>query len=47
MASDKEAEEAIKMFNGKAFKDRTIVVNEARPPRPREERPRFNKRRQF
>jgi cold-inducible RNA-binding protein len=31
MASKSEAEAAITGLNGKAFKDRTIVVNESRP----------------
>jgi len=36
MGSEKDAETAINQLNGKTFKERTIVVNEARPPRPRE-----------
>lgn len=31
MSSQKEAEKAIEMFNGKEFEGRTLVVNEARP----------------
>ncbi|MFN8376926.1 MAG: RNA-binding protein [Anaerolineae bacterium] len=38
MASDEEAEEAIKRFNGSSIEKRVLTVNEARP---REERPRF------
>jgi len=33
MSSDEEAKKAIEMFNQKDFNGRTIVVNEARPPR--------------
>lgn len=33
MSSEKEAEKAIKMFDGKDFEGRSIKVNEARPPR--------------
>lgn len=36
MSSDKEAEKAIKMFDGKEFQGRNIVVNEARPRKPRD-----------
>ncbi len=36
MSSEKEAKKAIEMFNGKDFQGRNIVVNEARPERPRE-----------
>jgi len=32
-AKDEDAMKAIEMFNGKDFKGRNIVVNEARPPR--------------
>lgn len=35
MSNAKEAEEAIKMFNGKDFQGRSIIVNEARPQKPR------------
>ena len=37
MSTEEEAEEAIKMFNGKELDGRTITVNEARP---QESRPR-------
>lgn len=37
MASDDEAQEAIKRFNGYSMNNRNLTVNEARP---REERPR-------
>jgi len=33
MATDEEATAAIEMWNGKELEGRTIVVNEARPPR--------------
>ena len=33
MATEKEAEKAIEMFNGKDFGGRNIIVNEARPKR--------------
>lgn len=32
-AKDEDALKAIEMFNGKDFKGRALVVNEARPPR--------------
>lgn len=32
-ANEEDAKKAIDMFNGKDFKGRAIVVNEARPPR--------------
>ncbi len=35
MSSEEEAKKAIKMFNGKDFVGRKIVVNEARPQQPR------------
>ena len=35
MASDEEAKKAIEMFNGQEFEGRTLVVNEARPQKPR------------
>ena len=35
--TEAEAQAAIEMFNGKDFEGRNIVVNEARPMRPREE----------
>lgn len=37
MGSDKEAQAAIDMFNGKEYEGRNLTVNEARP---KEERPR-------
>jgi RNA recognition motif-containing protein len=37
MGSEKEAQAAIEMFNGKDFQGRNLTVNEARP---KEERPR-------
>lgn len=36
MGSDEEAKKAIEMFNGKDFKERNLIVNEARPRQPRE-----------
>ncbi len=36
MASKEEGQKAISMFNGKAFMDRNIVVNEAKPQETRE-----------
>jgi len=36
MASNEEGQKAISMFNGKAFMDRNIVVNEAKPQERRE-----------
>ncbi|MCC6612449.1 MAG: RNA-binding protein [Anaerolineae bacterium] len=39
MASDEDAQEAIRRYNGTALDGRTLTVNEARP---REERPRSN-----
>lgn len=38
MSSDEEAKKAIETFNGKEFEGRNLVVNEARPREPREER---------
>jgi RNA recognition motif-containing protein len=38
MANDEDAKRAIAELNGKDFEGRTIVVNEARPPQPREDR---------
>ena len=32
-SSDEEAKKAIEMFNGKELDGRTLVVNEARPPK--------------
>lgn len=34
MSTEKEAEKAIEMFNGKDFQGREIVVNEAKPREP-------------
>jgi len=39
MSSDDEAKKAIEMFNGKDFEGRALIVNEARPMVPREQRP--------
>lgn len=36
MASDEEAQQAITMFNGKSFMDRSLTVNEAKPQQPRD-----------
>lgn len=36
MADEEGAKKAIEMFNGKLFNDRPLVVNEARPQKPRE-----------
>jgi len=36
MSSDDEAQAAIDALNGQDFGGRNIVVNEARPPKPRE-----------
>lgn len=38
MSSDAEAQEAIKKLNGQELDGRTVVVNEARPQAPREDR---------
>ncbi len=38
MTTEEAAEKAISELNGKTFMERTIVVNEARPQRPRERR---------
>ena len=35
MSTDEEAENAIKMLNGKELEGRTLTVNEARPMEPR------------
>lgn len=35
MSNEEEAQKAIEMFNDKDFQGRTIVVNEARPQKPR------------
>lgn len=39
MESDEQAERAISAFNGTEFEGRTIVVSEARPQEPRDQRP--------
>ena len=36
--TEAEAQAAIEMFNGKEFQGRALVVNEAKPMQPREER---------
>lgn len=36
MEGDSDAKKAIDMWNGKELDGRTLTVNEARPPRPRE-----------
>lgn len=36
MASEKEAQEAVKKLNGQSLDGRNITVNEARPQQPRE-----------
>ncbi len=38
MADEEGAKKAIEMFNGKDYQGRALVVNEARPMKPREER---------
>ena len=38
MSSEKEAKEAMKKLNGKDFDGRAIVVDEAKPQAPREDR---------
>lgn len=38
MGSEEEAQAAIQMLNGKDFMGRELVVNEARPQQPRENR---------
>ena len=40
MASQADAEKAISQLNGKTFIDRTLIVNEARPQKKREDRSR-------
>ena len=40
MKTEEEAKKAIEMFNGKKVGDRDLKVNEAKPMKPREERPR-------
>jgi len=39
METDEAAKKAIETLNGQDFKGRRLVVAEARPPRPREDRP--------
>ena len=36
MASEEEAKKAMEMFNEKELEGRKMIVNEARPPKPRE-----------
>jgi RNA recognition motif-containing protein len=36
LSSDEEAKKAIEMFNGKDLQGRNMIVNEARPQKPRE-----------
>lgn len=38
MGSPEEAQKAIEMFNGKDLQGRNLIVNIARPQKPREER---------
>jgi len=38
MVKEEDAQKAIETLNGKTFMDRSIVVNEAKPQRPRENR---------
>jgi cold-inducible RNA-binding protein len=38
MSTDQEASDAIQKFNGNDLEGRAIIVNEARPPAPRENR---------
>lgn len=38
MSSEEEAKKAIEMFNGQDFQGRAMVVNEARPQKPREDK---------
>ncbi len=44
MATDEEANEAIKKFNGYEIDDRKMVVNEARPQENRQDRDRNSNR---
>jgi len=39
MSSDEEAKKAVELWNGKELDGRTLIVNEARPMVPREQRP--------
>lgn len=45
MGSEEEAKKAIEMMNGQDFKGRKMVVSEARPPQPRENRFKTGERR--
>ncbi|MBI3609545.1 MAG: RNA-binding protein [Nitrospirae bacterium] len=36
MGSSEDAQKAVEMFNGKSFKDRNLIVSEARPQQKRE-----------
>ncbi len=47
MATEEEAKKAIEMFNGQELDGRTIVVNEARPMVPRENRGGYSNNRNF
>ena len=38
MESEEDAKKAIEAMNGSDYKGRKLIVSEARPPRPREER---------
>lgn len=38
MVTEEDAQKAMEALNGKTFMDRPIVVNEARPQKPREKR---------
>ena len=40
METDEESDSAINMWNGKELDGRKIIVNEARPPEARQDRPR-------
>ncbi len=37
MSSDEEAQKAVEMLNGQEYEGRKLIVNEARPPKPRED----------
>ncbi len=45
MSTEEEAKAAIEMFNGKEVDGRALIVNEARPRAPREDRGSFRGRR--
>lgn len=47
MSTDEEAQNAIKMFNGKEVEGRTLVVNIARPMTDRGDRPSFGNRKRY